>query len=574
MRLFKDFSRTLSYLMRNTHEVKHAKLFLILVLVTGVISGLSNTGLLALINRALNRGASSGGNLLVIFIGLVAVLIVTRFISSTLLGYLNTRATLALNLRISAQILAAPLRRLEEIGAPRLLASLASDIGAISNIMPLLPAIVINLAIIVGCLIYLAWLSVPLFLGLLGFMFLAVIAYQLPLKSSLIWTRLLRNEGDFLYKHYRAFVEGTKELKLHRGRGNAYYNQLFRPTVEKMAFFGFKSSFMQAVGSSLGVLLNFLPIGLLLFLLPALRNTSTEILTGYTIVILYMAGPIQSIIMWMPPLTHASVSVGTIDALGLPQEFPNREERLAVAARDDDWDELTLSGITHTYYREREDENFTLGPVDLTIRRGELIYLVGNNGSGKTTLAKLLAGLYVPEAGEILLDGQPVNDENREAYRGHFSMLFSDFYLFEELLGLDIPNLDERAHENLVRLQLDHKVEIKDGKLSTTSLSQGQRKRLALLNAFLEDRSIYIFDEWASDQDPLFRDVFYYQLLEELKARGKTIIVISHDDRYYHLGDRLVKLEYGRIEYDQMTAALPDVRADLSLSAVAVPAVE
>jgi putative ATP-binding cassette transporter len=561
--------------MRNTHEVKHAKLFLVLVLVTGVISGLSNTGLLALINRALNKGGSSGSRLLGIFIGLVVVLIVTRFISATLLGYLNTRATLALNLRISSQILAAPLRRLEEIGAPRLLASLASDIGAISNIMPLLPAIVINLAIIVGCLVYLAWLSVSLFFGLLGFMFVAIIAYQLPLKNSLVWSRLLRNEGDFLYKHYRAFVEGTKELKLHQGRGNAYYNQLFRPTVEKMAFFGFKSSFMQAVGSSLGVLLNFLPIGLLLFLLPAVRNTSAEILTGYTIVILYMAGPIQSIIMWMPPLTHASVSVGTIDALGLPQEFPNREVRAAaVASRADDWDELTLSGATHTYYREREDENFTLGPVDLKIRRGELIYLVGNNGSGKTTLAKLLAGLYVPEAGEILLDGQPVTDANREDYRKHFSMLFSDFYLFEELLGLDIPNLDERAYQNLVRLQLDHKVEVKDGKLSTTSLSQGQRKRLALLNAFLEDRSIYIFDEWASDQDPMFRDVFYYQLLEELKARGKTIIVISHDDRYYHLGDRLIKLEYGKIEYDKMTSRVSEVEAGLSLSAIGVPSVE
>ena len=545
MRLFMDFKRTLGYLMRNTKSVKNARLLLIVVFVAGIISGLSNTALLALVNATLNRGTRGWTYLLEIFVGLTLLLIVSRFISSTLLGYLNTRATLALNLHISRQILAAPLRRLEEIGAPRLLASLASDIGAISNIMPLLPAIVINLAIIVGCLIYLAWLSPTLFAGLLVFMLVATVLYQLPIKNSLIWTRLLRNEGDVLYKHYRAFVEGSKELKLNRHRGGAYHKQLFRPTVEKMAFFGFKSSIMQSLGSSLGVLLNFLPIGVIIFLLPTITTASREVLTGYVLVILYMAGPIQSIIMWMPPLTHASVSVGTIDALGLPQEFPDHGAPRLDAASASDWNELTLRGVTHSYYREREDDNFTLGPIDLNIRRGETVYLVGNNGSGKTTLAKLLVGLYVPEAGEILLDGKPVTDENREAYRERFSMLFSDYHLFDELLGHDLPNLDESAKQHLERLQIDHKVQVKDGKFSTTSLSAGQRKRLALLGAFLEDRPIYVFDEWASDQDPMFRDVFYYELLSELKARGKTVVVISHDDRYYHVADRIIKLESG-----------------------------
>jgi putative ATP-binding cassette transporter len=186
-----------------------------------------------------------------------------------------------------------------------------------------------------------------------------------------------------------------------------------------------------------------------------------------------------------------------------------------------------------------------------------LIYLIGGNGSGKTTLAKLISGLYVPESGEIRLDGQPVTDETREAYRQNFTVLFSDFFLFDSLLGMDSSNLDERAQRHLVELQLDHKVQVKDGKLSTTELSQGQRKRLALLSAFLEDRPIYIFDEWASDQDPVFKDVFYHQILPELKARGKAVIVITHDDRYYDLGDRLVKLEYGQLEFDQPTDQIP-----------------
>jgi putative ATP-binding cassette transporter len=212
---------------------------------------------------------------------------------------------------------------------------------------------------------------------------------------------------------------------------------------------------------------------------------------------------------------------------------------------------LDLVGVTHTYYREEDNGSFNLGPIDLTLRPGELVFLTGGNGSGKTTLAKLITGLYAPEAGEICVDGKPVTDELREDYRQCFSVVFSDFYLFESLLGIDGFELNSRARDYLVRLQLDRKVRVENKKPSTTDLSQGQRKRLALLTAYLEDRPIYLFDEWAADQDPLFKEVFYQHLLPELKARNKTVLVISHDDHYYHVADRLIKLDYGKIEYDR-----------------------
>jgi putative pyoverdin transport system ATP-binding/permease protein len=174
----------------------------------------------------------------------------------------------------------------------------------------------------------------------------------------------------------------------------------------------------------------------------------------------------------------------------------------------------------------------------------------GGNGSGKSTLAKLITGLYAPEAGELHLDGVPIDDANREWYRQHFSAVFSDFYLFDRLFSAQALTLDTQAQEYLSILELDRKVSVHNGQLSTTSLSQGQRKRLALLAAYLEDRPIYLFDEWAADQDPSFREVFYTQLLADLKQRGKTILVISHDDHYFHVGDRLIKLDYGQIESD------------------------
>jgi putative pyoverdin transport system ATP-binding/permease protein len=203
-----------------------------------------------------------------------------------------------------------------------------------------------------------------------------------------------------------------------------------------------------------------------------------------------------------------------------------------------------------------EEPGFLLGPIDLEIGSGELVFIVGSNGSGKSTLAKLITGLYPAQSGEIYLNGEPITEANVEWYRQHFATTFSDIHLFDSYLGFadrdsaSVANLqlDREVSKYLREFQLDRKVSVNNGVLSTTSLSQGQRKRLALLSAFLEDRPIYLFDEWASDQDPAFRELFYNQILIQLKERGKLVIAITHDDRYFHLADRILKLNYGRVE--------------------------
>jgi putative pyoverdin transport system ATP-binding/permease protein len=287
----------------------------------------------------------------------------------------------------------------------------------------------------------------------------------------------------------------------------------------------------------------------MLFALPAWITIPESVRSGYVVTIIFLLTPVRAILNSLPELLRANVALSKVRSLGL--SLSNHKEAYPEIdpAPPAIWSSLVLKGIQHTY--SGEDQQFVLGEIDLTFRPGELVMIVGGNGSGKSTLVKLLTGLYVPEKGSIQFDKQKISDRNREWYRQQFSVIFSDFYLFDRFLGLERPDLEKQARSYLVQLQLKHKVRIKDGKLSTTALSQGQRKRLALLTAYLEDRPIYVFDEWASDQDPVFKEIFYAHLLPELRDRGKTVIAISHDDHYFNCADRIIKLDYGKIEYDR-----------------------
>jgi putative ATP-binding cassette transporter len=264
--------------------------------------------------------------------------------------------------------------------------------------------------------------------------------------------------------------------------------------------------------------------------------------------LLYMMAPLQMIMNSVPGLTRARIALQNIWDLGIDLSSSASPEAsagaLPLTSRSV---RLQLCNVAYSHRGADSLDEFTVGPVDLTVAPGELLFITGGNGSGKTTLAKLIVGLYTPDQGELWYDDERVTDENRDSYRQFFSAVFSDFFLFESLLGLEPAQLDDRAREYIRRLRLQEKVRVQDGVFSTTALSQGQRKRLALLTCCLEDRPVLFFDEWAADQDPSFKEFFYFTILPGLKAQGKTVIVISHDDRYYGVADRIVHLESGRL---------------------------
>lgn len=531
--------------------IRHARWSFLLAVLTGFVSGASTTGLLAVINAALAHIRGFALSFAIAFIALCALAPLSRAVSELLLIRIGQKALFELRTQLSRQILGVPLHRLEALGVHRLLAVLTDDVPNITILIAAIPVLCINAAVVITVLAYMGWLYWPFLLATLAAMAVGVVSYQFLVARSYGHLRLARQEQDKLQAHFNALLYGAKELKLHRERRETFLRDVLQRAAAHLREYNIAGLSIYTAASSWGQMLVFGVIGVLVFGVAPFARVPQNVLTGFALCLLYVTGPLQMIMNTIPTLGRANVALRNLEELGLT--LAAEAEPVAGGGSDASpapWRTLEFAEVSARYSSGDGRQSFVLGPLNMRFAAGEVVFLTGGNGSGKTTFAKVLVGLYPPDSGEVRLDGNVIGSGGREQYRQLFSAVFADFYLFESLLGLERQKMDEKAVDYLARLELTHKVSVEAGRLSTTQLSQGQRKRLALLTAWLEDRPVYVFDEWAADQDPLFRDLFYYDFLPDLKARGKTVFVISHDDRYFHVADRLVKFDSGQVISD------------------------
>lgn len=482
---------------------------------------------------------------------------------------ISVKATRDLSFNLITDILSSSLIEIERTGKSGVAAALVEDIPRVVDVLPAMVHFLRHCVFILCCFIYLGVLS-PSMLGIT--LLVAAIGvgmhHVLQLRGTAV-VSVMSDARENLLHTFRDIVDGVKQLKLGDVQRRSVVGHA-KARARQFSELHAKSAVYFIVGGNLAMLVFYVLIGLILF--PAFSATlPTKVVTGYAVCLFMMLGPLQGLVGSGQSFAQGLVAFNRIERLRKTLSTTREHQRLELDDRQlarppivvPRGLKLDLRGIRHIY-DSGDREQFVLGPVDLCLRSGELVFVVGGNGSGKTTLAKLLTGLYVPMEGEISLDGTLVDGANRDWFRSHFCAVFSDFCLFDSLATAEDASIEPHMVELLRTLRLDHIISTEKGLLSQArTFSTGERRRVALMLAYLEDRAVYVFDEFAADQDPSAKEIFYKGVLPDLARRGKLVIVITHDTRYFELADQIVRLERGVTPVVQ--SRLPDA-ADGSTS--------
>lgn len=509
-----------------------------------LISGGVAIGTLSYINNNLLRNNQLNQGGIVQFVLLVAIYFAIATFAQIQLAKIGQNFILDTQMQLVKRIMDSHEAQIQLIGKPKILASLASDIRSLSFAFTRLPELVQGILFVVTCSLYLIWLSPKLFAVVAIIMILMVSGTHFIVKRHFQSFRLMRHCEDEIQRHYETALDGHKELTLNRYRAERFYNEEFTPQAHQRRLAHVQADTYQSLSVNWGNSMMLLAVGIIFYLATYHHWATLSDAATISMTVLFMRGPLTSAIGAFPAIMQSQVGLQALKNLGLVPYSPTFHTQQTLP---ENWQQIRLENVTYDY-PEQGGQRFALQPTNLTLTRGETVFLIGGNGSGKSTLSMVISGLYAPSSGKIYLDDIEITEANRDAYRQLFASVFTDFHVFEQMMdgqGHDIS--EQEIHYWLQQLQLDEKVKVQTNRILNSKLSQGQRKRLGLLLAALEKRSIMILDEWAADQDPQFRRAFYEQLLPLLKQHGYTIFAISHDDKYFHHAERILSMQQGQL---------------------------
>ena len=534
----------------------------LLGMLAGAAVGLATSGFAWTLQRVIAEKGANPGSYIGLFVACWFTYGAGAVLADNRLTRVAQQAVRELRLSISRRILESPLPVIER-EQQRIFPVLIEDIATISRAVENLPTFVSGLVTVLGCFVLLMLISWPLALACVVLAVVALVGYVIPLHRFEHHLARWRADWDGMSKLLDSIVHGHKELLLDDRKRASFFQRHLEPLCRRQERELTRANTWETLVRRWGELLLLLGIGALLFTLPLHGWATYEQFGRFLFVALFLLAPLSSIVGFSTHLSRVNLAIDRASKVGVvlsdktcepvPTRVATSPSSVAAPTASDD---LRFSLRAVTYRHARDDEApFDLGPVSLEFDRPEIVFISGGNGSGKTTLLKLLCGLYPPLDGELLANGRAVGPAELDAHRRRFGVIFADFFLFDSLLGYEHAASADAAR--LVRdVHLDRLVTVgTDGSFSSTKLSQGQRKRLALVAAILEDKPVYIFDEWAADQDPEFRRWFYERILPDLRARGKLVLAISHDDAFYPTADRIVRLSEGRIASDTRQTA-------------------
>ncbi len=513
-----------------------------LILVLSSLSGASNAIIIFIINAALVRFDYFQGELFLFFVFAMLVYVLgQRVVRHKLLNITNEVVYLKRTMLIN-RILNTRYEKIDVLEDGKIQAGLNNDTETISSFANVVITALTGAVTLISCFLYLGTISLyGLIISVAVILIAVLVFFKVGRYSDTLWQEMRESQNKF-HKYVNHMLGGFKELRLNKQRRDEFEADTYTicenyRDKRTKGDLGFADAFV------VGELMFTLVVGIVAFIFPVIFKAMSNVsIRNYIFIFLYMTGPINAVLNAIPIIIRVRISYSRLEQL-ISELGSIHKGQTCVDVNTDELVELKLSAVKYRY--ENKQDSFTIGPLDISFRSGEVTFITGGNGSGKSTLAKLITGLYEIESGNIYLNDINVNSDELER---KCSAIFSDFYLFEKLYGIDYNLKSDEIDIHLEKLKISHKLNIKNNIFSTVKLSSGQKKGLALMISILEDKPIYVLDEWAADQDPEFREYFYNVIIKELKNKNKCVIAITHDDKYFGVADKIYKVNLGKIE--------------------------
>ncbi len=508
----------------------------LLSLVAGMSSGLA----IKSINESIHNGIPDMQRYLFVIGSSLLLFITSSVIASTTIVAILQRIVTALTKDFAIKILNAEYINTES-NQDKLMSVFFHDINTISNLTEKIPNLFVSTTVVMVCSGYIFFLSSQLFLFLIGMIVLVGLSVFITNRPLRKVAQINRSIFDTYLQKTKHLIYGIRELKLNKHHYNYFINDEFQQTLENKRKNTVKERIIITSTDKIVESLALASIALMVLFFTYLSSDTNHdsFVEGFTMS-LFLAAPLASVASFAKGLKTFNAAMNQISNLGL-----ELDKKVAVSGDVSNNTSHTLplflKDIFFKYKTEKND--YTLSEINLTIQPATINFITGGNGSGKTTLGKVLTGLYTSNAGTIELNGQIVNDANLDNYRNHFTAIWNDNYLFEDINYTQWQNYD--WNKKLKELELDNQLGIENGIYTNMKLSSGQQKRLAFLTSLLEDKPIWFFDEWAAYQDVHFKQLFYNKILPSLKSMGKTIIAITHDDQYFQIADQIITIKNG-----------------------------